>query len=306
MKHLRLIPDKTKINFMGHTRLFLAVSVLMTVVSIASLFAKGLNYGIDFTGGLVIEVRTDAPADIAKVRGLLSTEKSLGEVALQQIGADGHSLMIRLQSKEDDHIKVVDKVKSLLGGLNTPIEYRKVEFVGPQVGQELIRMGLLSLCLSMAAMMVYIWFRFEWQFSVNAIVGLLYDAFLIFGLYSVTGLEFNLTSVAAILTIIGYSMNDKVVIYDRIRDNLRKYKKMKLDELINLSINETLARTLTTSGATSTTLVALILLGGPVIQGFSIAVLFGIVVGTYSSIYIASSLLLVTKLRADNPVVAAA
>lgn len=274
-------------------------SGLLILATFFLLFTKGLNYGIDFTGGIVIEIRTEKEVDLGTLRNLLSSQQ-FGEVALQHFGSDS-DIMIRMQAREgegDEQVKAVEAVKQILDtNLDTKIDYRKVDFVGPQVGHELIKAGALSLGLAFLAMMVYIWLRFEWQFGFGAILALIHDSIITLGLFSLLGLEFNLTSIAAILTIVGYSINDSVVIYDRIRENMRRFKQMPMEELLDLSINNTLSRTILTGGTTIVALLALALLGGEVIKGFSIAVLFGIIVGTYSSIYIAAPVLIFMNVR---------
>ena len=298
MKPITLIPANTSLDFLGKKWGAFILSAVLIVTSFGLLFTKGLNFGIDFTGGIVIEIRTENPVEIGALRQWLN-QPELGEVALQTFGSQG-DLMIRLQAEEDEtsRLQAIDRVKTILAdNLQTAVDYRKVEFVGPQVGSELIRAGALSLLLAFAAILIYIWMRFEWQFGVGAVAALIHDVILTLGLFSLLQLEFNLTSIAAILTIVGYSINDSVVIFDRIRENLRKFKKMQLPELLNNSINDNLARTVMTSGTTTLALVALVWMGGEVIKGFSIAVLFGIVIGTYSSIYIASPLLIFMNLR---------
>jgi preprotein translocase SecF subunit len=275
------------------------LSLILILAASLSLMTKGLNLGIDFTGGTVIEIQTENPVNIAPVRAALSNA-GLGEVGIQTIGLE-NELMIRVGKQDggkEAQDQAVDTIKAVLNkNIVQTIDYRKVDFVGPQVGEELIESGVLALLFSFAAILLYIWIRFEWQFGVGAVAALLHDSFLTLGLFSFLELEFNLTSVAAILTIIGYSINDSVVIFDRIRENLRKYKKKPLPEILNTSINDTLTRTILTAGTTIVALIALVMFGGNVIQGFSIAVLFGVIVGTYSSIYIAAPILDYMKLH---------
>ena len=305
---LRIMPEKTAIDFMGIKWLAFGLSLALTIATIVLLLTRGLNFGIDFTGGIVIEVRSTEAVDLAIIRGPLNSA-GLGEVSLQNFGTN-NDILVRLGTKDTDateRMKAVEKVKTILSEkLGSNLDYRKVDFVGPQVGEELIKAGFLSLFLAFAAMMAYIWVRFEWQFGVGGIIAIFHDAVMTIGFFSLTGIEFNLTSVAAILTIIGYSINDSVVIYDRIRENLRKYKKMPISELINVSVNETLSRTILTAGTTVVALASLVLLGGDVIKGFSVSVLFGIVFGTYSSIYISAPVLIFMNLRPDNNDVKAA
>ncbi len=276
-------------NFMRWRMPALAASLLVIMGSLVLFAVNGLNYGIDFAGGVVLEIHTEKEVPLSELRHVLG--KAYPEVSLQAFGEG--NVMIRLPNPEDGDAKaVVTGVKEVLAtALEQPVEFRRAEYVGPQVGDELKRSGLLALMLSFVAMMVYIWFRFEWQYGLGGILALVHDAALTLGLFLVTGLEFNLTSVAALLTIVGYSINDSVVIYDRIRENLRRYKKMPLNDVINLSLNETLSRTMLTGGTTLIALVALVLFGGEAIFGFSLAVFFGVVVGTYSSIFISAPVL---------------
>ncbi len=295
---LHLVPANTHIRFLESKWLAFGLSVLAMLATVFLLATKGLNFGIDFTGGTVIELRTEQPVPLQTYRETLG-DLQLGEIALQNIGSD-KDVMIRLQAfgTGEEQALAVEQVKNTLeGALNTAIDYRKVDVVGPVVGEELIQAGSLSLGLALIGIMIYIWIRFEWQFGLCAIAALFHDLLLTLGLYSLLQLEFNLTSIAAILTIIGYSINDSVVIFDRIRENLRKYKQEALESLLNRSINNTLSRTILTAGTTMAALLALVLLGGEVIYGFSVAVLFGVVIGTYSSIYIAAPLLIFMKLR---------
>lgn len=269
-------------------KIALAASIVGIVLSLALVFTKGLNFGIDFAGGILIEAKIEDDVDVAKVRDLFLDK--IKDVQIQNI--DGGNLLIRVAKSDEEQSVVVKKIQEILGQNFSKIEYRKVDYVGPQVGSELIMKGFMALLLSFAFIMIYIWARFDWQFGVGGIFALLHDAVLTLGFYSVTGLEFNLTSIAAILTVIGYSINDSVVIYDRIRENLRRYKKMDLADLINSSANSTLSRTMLTSGITLISILALILFGGDVLYSFSVASFFGIVVGTYSSVYISAPILI--------------
>jgi preprotein translocase subunit SecF len=249
-----------------------------------------LNLGIDFAGGILIEAKFEQKVELEQLRKILPQEK-FGEVSLQNF--DEQNFMIKVsQNKNIDQSKIVNQIKADLDANFSNVEYRKIDFVGPQIGKELIGKGILALVLSFAAIMVYIWIRFDWQFGFGAILSLLHDAIMVFGLFAFTGLEFNSTSIAAILTVIGYSINDSVVIYDRIRENLQKFKKANLSDLINMSLNSTLSRTFLTSITTLLSLTALMIFGGETLKGFSVAVFFGILVGTYSSIYISAPVLL--------------
>lgn len=296
---IRFIPEKTKFRFIRYRIPALVMSGVVLLATIGLVAAHGLNLGIDFTGGALIEMRTEQPADLAQLRPLLNAQ-GFGEVSLQNFG-DSHDVLIRIQAGEENHVTVVEKAKTvLIQALGTPV-FRRVEFVGPTVGRELMRGGVLALGLSLIAMAMYIWFRFEWQYGVGGILALLHDAIAVVGFYAITGLDFGLPAIAAILTIIGYSINDSVVIYDRIRENMRKYKKMPLDELIDLSVNETLSRTILTGGTVLLSTMALVLFGGEVIRSFSLAMAFGVVVGTYSSIYISATVLIYLNLRPQAP-----
>jgi len=301
MKHIHLVPKKTSIRFMSQRKIAFAVSILLILGSISMYFTKGLNYGIDFQGGILIEVGAEQAFDIKKMRGSLSN-LGLGEVALQEFGGD-NDVLIRIERQEGDATaqqKAVDAVKAALAqDISDSISYRRVEFVGPKVSAELVEAGTMAMLLAVAAMLIYIWFRFEWQFSIGAVVALIHDVILTIGVFSVMGLEFNLSIIAAILTIIGYSMNDTVVIYDRVRENLRRYRAMGLSDLLDLSVNETLARTAMTSVTTLLALFTLFFFGGAVIHGFTFAMMWGVIVGTYSSIYVAGPLLLYFGIRRD-------
>jgi len=297
MKLIQFVPVGTQVPFMRYRNLAVAFSLALIVLSIGFFLIKGLNFGIDFRGGILVEIRTQQAANIGELRGRLSG-LGLGEIELQEFG-EASEVLIRIERQEGDsknQALAVEKVKQSLG---PGIEYRRVEFVGPKVSAELIQAGIEAVVLALFFMLVYIWFRFEWQFGVGAVVALAHDVIATIGIFSILGLEFNLSTVAAILTIAGYSINDTVVVYDRVRENLRKYKVMPLDELLSLSLNETLSRTLLTSFTTLLALIVLFFFGGQVIKGFSFAMIWGVVVGTYSSIFIATPLLIYMKLRAS-------
>jgi len=301
MRLISLVPVGTKIDFMRFRKIAAIFSIALVVVSAGLFFTKGLNFGIDFRGGILMEIRTDGPADISKLRSTLN-ELNLGEVQLQEFGQPT-DVLIRIERQpggEKGQQIAVEKAKAALG---EKVNYRRTEFVGPKVGGELIEAGVTAVLLAMAAMLVYIWFRFEWQFGVGAVVALLHDVALTIGVFALLGLEFNLSTVAAILTIAGYSINDTVVVYDRVRENLRKFKQMSLYELLNLSVNGTLSRTLLTSVTTLIALGALYFFGGEVIKGFSFAMIWGVIVGTYSSIFIAVPLLVYMNLRRSGLIV---
>ncbi|MGB1539735.1 MAG: protein translocase subunit SecF [Rickettsiales bacterium] len=295
---IRFIPQTTKIRFLKHRWIAFFLSAMLLVGSIWMVFNQGLNLGIDFTGGTLIELRTQEKADLAQMRSLLDDD-AFGEVSLQNFG-DDREVLIRMQAEEGNEATAVEQAKILLNAAIDGIDYRRVEYVGPTVGKELVRAGYTSLGLALVAMLLYIWFRFEWQFGVGGVVALVHDTIALLGFYALMGLDFGLPAVAAILTVIGYSINDSVVIYDRIRENLRKYKKMPLEEVLDLSINETLSRTVLTGGTTLLALMALAWFGGEIIRGFSLAIGFGVVIGTYSSIYIAAPVLIFMQLRRDE------
>jgi preprotein translocase subunit SecF len=277
------------IDFMRWHKLGFALSVIMTLGSIVLFLVHGLNYGIDFRGGTIIEARTSGPSDLAAMRSQLDG-LGLGDVSLQGFGTP-NDVLIRLQEQsggEKAQERAVQIVKEKLGN---SVEYRRTEVVGPKVGGELIRAGTIATVLALLAIAVYVWFRFEWQFGVGAMVSTFHDTITTIGLFSLLQIEFNLTTLAAILTIAGYSINDTVVIYDRMRETMRKHRTMEFGELINKSLNETLSRTILTVSTVALMVLSLLFLGGEVLRGFSIAMLWGVVVGTYSSLFIAAPML---------------
>jgi preprotein translocase subunit SecF len=290
VKPLNLIPIKPNLNFTGQRMFFFGFSLLLILASIVIFIARDLNYGIDFQGGILVEVRVDRAGKLGEMRQRL-TNLGLGEVSLQEFGAPT-DILIRIQKQaggEKAQQAAIDKVKRELG---PGVKYRRTEFVGPKVSEELFQDGVTAVFLAIIGILLYIWFRFEWQFGIGAIVALCHDVITTVGIFAVTGIEFNLSTVAAILTIAGYSINDTVVVYDRVRENLRKYKSLSLFELLNNSVNETLSRTVVTSVTTLLALLSLYILGGEVIRGFSFAMIWGVLVGTYSSICLAVPLLL--------------
>lgn len=296
MRLLKLVPDDISIPFMSFRKVFLTVSALAVVLSLALVFVKGMTFGIDFQGGILIEVRMPQAANLSQMRGQLG-ELGLGEVSLQEFGNPA-DVLIRIGAQDGDAAAqqvAVDAVKKTLGA---GVDYRRVEFVGPKVSSELLLDGVLAVAVAIIAMLIYIWLRFEWQFGLGAVIALSHDIFITLGVFSLLELEFNLSTVAAVLTIAGYSINDTVVVFDRIREDLRKYKTKPVPELLNDAINATLSRTLMTSLTTLVALLALFFLGGEVIRDFSFAMIFGIVVGTYSSICVAAPLLLSTNVAA--------
>ncbi len=296
---IKLIPDNTNIDFIGGRMFAFFVTFVMIAGSIVLLFTHGLNFGIDFTGGTLIEIETKQTPDLAKMREDLNTLK-LGEISLQEFG-NANTLLIRLPSQgEDPEVQKasIQKVKDTIAKDYAEVDYRRVEFVGPQVGKELKQKGLMAVVFSILGIMAYVWFRFEWQFGLAAVVSLIHDVVATLGFMAITGKTFDLSTLAAVLMVAGFSINDTVVIFDRIREIMRKYRKKPLDEVCNIAINETLSRTVMTSTVTILALISLWVFGGEVIQGFVDALLFGFCVGTYSSIYVAAAILLYTNLRA--------
>lgn len=304
MRGLRLIPEQTKTNFTGLRYAAFMLSALAILASIFVISQKGLNFGIDFTGGTLLEVRTPETPDLGNLRKTLNT-LGVGAVSIQEFGQPS-DLLIRMPEQSggpDAQKEALGKIRAALDAAypaeegDTRIDYRRTEFVGPQVGEELKKQGLYAILFSLIGILAYVWFRFEWQFGIASIIALMHDAILTIGLFSLLEMEFNLSTVAAVLMIAGYSINDTVVVFDRIREDLRKYKKMPLPELFNLSINRTLGRTVMTSLTTLLALIALYIFGGEVIRGFVDALIFGIAIGTYSSIFIAAPLLLFMNIR---------
>jgi preprotein translocase subunit SecF len=295
MRGIQFVPYSTKLDFVRWRVMALVVSAFIVLLSMGSVFFQGLNYGIDFKGGFLIEIRTSEKANLAQLRSDLGS-LDLGTVKLQSAGSD-RDVMIRVERQkggEDSQNEALNQIRQTLGD---KVEYRRVDSVGPTVSEDLQRNGIMAVGFALAAMLVYIWFRFEWQFSVCAVVALIHDAIAVLGLYSLFQLEFNETVIIAILTTVGYSINDTVVVYDRVRENLRKFKKTPLPEIVNKSVNETLSRTVLTSGSTLLALGALYFFGGPVIASFSLPIIVGVGVGTYSSICLASLLLLMFDVR---------
>jgi len=276
----------------------MVLSTIAMLASVVLFFTLDLNYGIDFRGGTLIEIRNNSgPANLGDLRSRLSG-LGLGDVQVQEFGAP-EEVLIRVESQpgsEENQQKAIQTIKSSLGD---SVEYRRVEVVGPTVSGELKLSGSIAVVIAILSVLVYIWFRFEWQFSLGAVAALVHDVVLTIGIFCLLQIEFNLSIIAAILTIVGYSLNDTVVVYDRIRENLRKYKRMELRELLDLSINDTLSRTIMTSVSTMIALLALYTLGGEVIRGFTFAMIWGVIVGTYSSIFIASPVLLLLGIRRD-------
>ncbi|MDC3232707.1 protein translocase subunit SecF [Pelagibacteraceae bacterium] len=278
-----------KFDFSSKFRMANIFSLFIFISSIAFILFKGLNYGIDFKGGTLIELRANN-TDAASIRSTLNS-MNLGDVNVKKFGKEGDYL-IKVEQKENNDNKIIPLIKKKLSeNLNTETNFRRVENVGPKVSSELLQSGIIAISLSLAAMLFYIWIRFEWQFSIGSIIALFHDVVITMGIFSILSLEINLSIIAAVLTIVGYSMNDTVVIYDRIRENLNKYTRLNISEIANLSINDTLARTIITSATTLLALLSIFILGGEILRGFSFAMILGVIIGTYSSIFVASPML---------------
>ena len=291
---MRLLPEKLAINFMGMRFFGFALSGFIVLASLILPFTVGLNLGIDFRGGILMEVRSPASFDIAETRHNLN-QLGLGEVGLQEFGTE-HEILIRVQEQpggEQAQQAAISRIKETLG---KSFEFRRVETVGPKVGTELKKAGSLAAILAIGAIGLYIWFRFEWQYGVAALIALAHDVISTVGIYAVTQVDFNLSTVAAILTVAGYSINDTVVIFDRVREDQRKYRSLTVLEMLNRACNETLSRTILTSVATFTAVLSLYLVGGEALRSFSIGVLWGIIAGTYSSVLLATPLLIYLNL----------
>jgi preprotein translocase subunit SecF len=285
------------INFNKFYKLFNLISLSLVIISILLLFFKGLNLGVDFKGGTLIELRSnDKNINVTTLRQSFS-KMNLGDFNIKKFGNE-NDFLIKIE-KKDTSANAIDKIKKeLTASIGNSFNFRRVENVGPKVSAELLKSGVIAIALSLAAMLFYIWIRFEWQFSLGAILALFHDVIITLGLFSLFKLEINLSIVAAVLTIVGYSMNDTVVIYDRVRENLKKFSDIKIYELTNISINETFSRTIITSVTTLLALVSIYLFGGEILKGFSLAMIMGVLFGTYSSIYIANPILV--KLRVSQ------
>ena len=279
------------INFSSKFKSANILSLFIFIMSVLFIIFKGLNYGIDFKGGTLIELRTDSKnINISEIRSSLNS-MNLGDVNVKAFGKEGDYL-IKIEQKTGNNNELISEIKkTLINNLNAEINFRRVENVGPKVSSELLQSGIIAISLSLAAMLFYIWIRFEWQFSVGAIVALFHDVIITIGIFSILSLEVNLSIIAAVLTIVGYSMNDTVVIYDRIRENLNKHTMLNISETANLSINETLSRTIITSLTTLLALLSIYILGGEILRGFSFAMILGVLIGTYSSIFVAAPVL---------------
>lgn len=296
MRIFSWITKDTNIDFMGVRKLTYVISIALTILAVVCITTKGFNYGIDFSGGILMEIKADQKIDLEKVRSEL-TKVDLDDINLQTIGETGDEIMIRAQAKnmnEKEQMKAVNMIKEVLG---EGYEYRRTELVGPQVGGELKKAGIIASIIAVLAITAYVWFRFEWQFAIGAMVGLLHDLVVTVGLLSLFGMDFSLTTVAAILTLAGYSVNDTVVTYDRIRENLRKFKKMPQLELLNKSVNDIFSRTILTGLTTMMAALALLIWGGDTLRSFSFTIVWGILIGTYSSIYVSAVMLNLFDLR---------
>jgi preprotein translocase subunit SecF len=303
---LKLVPQNTSWNFFARSKLWIGFSILMVILSLTCFFVKSLNFGIDFRGGTSIRTESSEPIDIAAYRNALSS-LDLGDITITEVfdpnfKDDQNVAMVRIQAQPDQEAAtsvLVENSLQQLRNVSEDIKFISVESVGPKVSGELIKTAVLAVILAISAVLFYIWIRFEWQFAVGAISALIHDVLLTIGIFSLLQIKFDLAIIAAILTIVGYSLNDTVVVFDRVRENLRKFKKRSLVEVMNLSINETMSRTVMTSVTTLIALISLFILGGDVIRGFVFAMIWGVVVGTYSSIFIASAILLWTGVKRD-------
>ena len=278
------------INFVSRFKKANIISIIIFTLSVFFILFKGLNYGIDFKGGTLIELRTEISVNATSIRDTLKT-MNLGDVNVKKFGKEGDYL-IKVEQKNTNNNNLIPKIKkNLYDNLGADVDFRRVENVGPKVSAELLESSIIAISLALMSMLFYIWVRFEWQFSLGSIVALFHDVVITLGIFSLLSLEINLSIIAAVLTIVGYSMNDTVVIYDRIRENLLKYTKISISDVSNLSINETLARTIITSVTTLLAVVSIYILGGEILRGFSFAMILGVLIGTYSSIFVASPIL---------------
>ena len=303
---LKLVPSETNWDFFRLWKIWLGISAFMMVVAFASFALQGLNYGIDFRGGTTIRTQSTDPIDVGVYRAAVA-ELGLGDIIISEVfdpsfGPDQHVAMIRIQAQDDQEAvsaEVIQTVENALVSVSPNIKFVSVESVGPKVSGELIQTAFIAVVAAIAAVLFYIWLRFEWQFALGAVVALVHDVLLTIGIFSELQIKFDLAIIAALLTIVGYSLNDTVVVFDRVRENLRKYKTKPLSEVLNLSINETLSRTMMTSVTTLIALITLLILGGDVIRGFVFAMTWGVIVGTYSSVFVASTILLWLGVKRD-------
>ena len=303
---LKLVPQETSFDFFKRWKLWLGFSGLLMVLSFASFIIQGLNFGIDFRGGTTIRTESAQPVDIGLYRDAIAP-LGLGDVTITEVfdptfEDDQNVAMIRIQAQEGEESatgEMVMAVEGALSGAVPDIQFTSVESVGPKVSGELIQTAVIAVLLAIGAVLIYIWLRFEWQFALGAVAALIHDVLLTIGIFSALQIRFDLAIIASLLTIVGYSLNDTVVVFDRVRENLRKYKKKTLAEVLNISINETLSRTVMTSVTTLIALIALFILGGDVIRGFVFAMIWGVIVGTYSSVFVASTVLLWLGVKRD-------
>ncbi len=303
---LKLVRDDTKIDFFSRARIWLGISLVLMVVALGSFLIQGLNYGIDFQGGTNIRTEASTPIGIASYRGAIEP-LGLGDVSITEVfdptfRDDQNVAMVRIQAQDGQEsvsVQTVAAVEAALRAVAPGITFPSVESVGPKVSGELIQTAFIAVSLAVVAILFYIWLRFEWQFAVGAVVALAHDVALTIGIFSELQIKFDLAIIAALLTIVGYSINDTVIVFDRVRENLRKYKKLPLKDVLNMSINETLSRTIMTSLTTMLALLSLFILGGDVIRGFVFAMMWGVLIGTYSSIFVASAILLVLGVKRD-------
>ena len=297
---LKLVPSDTSINFLKQRHNALIFSLFLVASSIGLFVVKGLNLGIDFKGGILIEARnTTGPADVSGLRANLG-QLGLGDISLQEFGTPT-DVLVRVQRQAGDEEAQIAAIAAISSTLGDAYDIRRTEFVGPTVGAELAEKGMLAVACALLAIMVYIWFRFEWQFSIAAILALAHDVLSTVGLFALTSFEFNLATVAAILTIAGYSINDTVVVFDRVRENLRRYKSYEIEDIINKSLNETLSRTVMTSFTTLLALLAITIFGGAVLRDFALAMIWGVLIGTYSSVFVAVGFLSRFDIRHQEP-----
>ncbi|MBV7393726.1 protein translocase subunit SecF [Mameliella sediminis] len=303
---LKLVPQQTNFDFFSKPVLWLGISALLIVLALASFGLRGLNYGIDFRGGTTIRTESAQTVDVGAYRDALAALE-LGDVVISEVfdpnfRDDQNVAMIRIGAQDGEEavsVEVIEQARVALAEIAPDIKFVSVESVGPKVSGELIRTAAIAVALAIGAVLIYIWLRFEWQFALGAVVALVHDVVLTIGVFSEVGIKFDLAIIAALLTIVGYSLNDTVVVFDRVRENLIKYKSKDLKEVLNLSINETLSRTFMTSVTTLLALIALFVLGGDVIRGFVFAMIWGVIVGTYSSIFVASTMLLRLGVKRD-------
>ncbi|WP_136441227.1 protein translocase subunit SecF [Pacificoceanicola onchidii] len=303
---LRLVPKDTKWDFFSRSKVWLGISAFLMVAAFASFLIQGLNYGIDFRGGTTIRTESAQPVDVGAYRDAL-TALELGDMTISEVfdptfGPEQNVAMVRIGAQDGQESvtsEVIEAARGALQGVAPDIKFVSVESVGPKVSGELIQTAAIAVALAIGAVLIYIWLRFEWQFALGAVLALVHDVILTIGIFSELGIKFDLAIIAALLTIVGYSLNDTVVVFDRVRENLIKFKSKDLKEVLNLSINETLSRTFMTSFTTLLALIALFVLGGDVIRGFVFAMIWGVIVGTYSSIFVASAMLLRTGVKRD-------